>query len=135
MFTVFNFQLNTPSDSLGDVFTFLLTENLHRGVAIEAQSFKAANIDINLILRPLGDRLISHRLALRDRLERELGKQIDWEEVSGILAALAFLNQSNLEDLLDMYLKTRKVCSPHFIPTNCSNTLNEVFNHRQLQSV
>jgi hypothetical protein len=100
--------LENPTDPLGDVFTFLFTENLHRGVSIESQSFKAENVDINLMLHPLGDRLITYRLALCDRLERHLGEQTDWEEVSGILAALAFLNQSNLEDLLEIYLKARK---------------------------
>jgi hypothetical protein len=82
--------LENPTDPLGDVFTFLFTENLHRGVSIESQSFKAENVDINLMLHPLGDRLITYRLALCDRLERHLGEQTDWEEVSGILAALAF---------------------------------------------
>uniref|UniRef100_A0A914Y702 Conserved oligomeric Golgi complex subunit 1 n=1 Tax=Panagrolaimus superbus TaxID=310955 RepID=A0A914Y702_9BILA len=100
--------LENPNDPLGDVFTFLFTENLHRGVSIESQSFKIENVDINLILRPLGDRLITFRLALCDRLEHHLGEQTDWEEVSGILAALAFLNQSNLQDLLEIYLKARK---------------------------
>lgn len=61
----------------------------------------------DVLIRSFGDRLINHRLKLKQRLLADLGDITEWTGLAGQLVGLALLNQLDVNHLLDSYLEQR----------------------------
>ena len=57
----------------------------------------------------MSTQLIAQRLITFDQLVDELGRQSNWNIVAGQLAALGILKQISVEELLNLFLQSKKV--------------------------
>ncbi|CAD5208644.1 unnamed protein product [Bursaphelenchus xylophilus] len=96
--------LDESVNGITDVFTLLIAECLQRAIALDGNELAPES---EAVIRALGDRLINHRLKLKQRLLSELGDITEWTALAGQLVGLGILNQSSPESLLKNYLEAR----------------------------
>jgi len=93
-------------DSLSDVFSLEMSENLHKSVTASANSLGETALKF---LRGLSNQIILLRLELADSLISELGQAEHWQPVTTRLISLAILHRKNPEELMELYFQTRMV--------------------------
>ncbi|VDK45245.1 unnamed protein product [Cylicostephanus goldi] len=94
---------DSDGDALSDAFALTLAELLHKELATEPLS-----PSMHSVVTGLTGRLIRTRRQLLADLEEEIGELSETDWVANQLTALALLQGTDYEKLLDIYLEGRK---------------------------